>query len=257
MKIKDYAKSPHFPIPAGTSKGEDKWVNPGTYIEELPVVMKEVAPLPGEEALYGWIRSVWETAAKNPELKKALTESFAAAHEELVKPLFQFQYDGHLTGNGWTSVANAAAFGTDYLNRTAVSISSMYQNSAAETQYQLRELDSQGKPLDGHNQYALTFPKGQVPPVKGFWSLTLYNIEKFFFANPLNRFSLGTKNKTRKYAPDGSLTLYIGAKSPGAETESNWLPAPAGPFSLVLRMYWPDASVLAGKWIPPALKIAH
>ena len=71
---------------------------------------------------------------------------------------------------------------------------------------------------------------------------------KFFHPNPLNRFSLGTKNKTLKYTPDGSLTLYLGAKSPGPENEANWLPAPAGPFSLILRLYWPEASVLDGKW---------
>ena len=162
--------------------------------------MKEVPPLPGEEALYRWIASVWEAAAKNPDTKKALIESFVAADKELVEPLFQFQYNGRAIGNGWTVPANAAEWGTDYLNRTAISKSSMYQNTSAETQYNLREFDSEGKPLDGNNQYTVTFAKGQVPPVKGFWSLTLYNDEKFFFPNALNRFSLGTKNKTLKYA---------------------------------------------------------
>ena len=231
-------------------------MNPATYYEELPVVMKEVPPLPGEEALYRWIKSVWDAADKNPDTKKALVESFAAADKELVRPLFQFQYNGRSVGNGWTVPANASAWGTDYLNRTAISKSSMYQNTSAETQYNLRELDSDGKPLDGNNSYTVTFAKGQVPPVKGFWSLTLYNEEKFFFPNPLNRFSLGTKNKTLKYAADGSLTLYMGAKSPGQENEANWLPAPAGPFSLILRLYWPEASVLGGEWRPPALKKA-
>ena len=227
---------------------------PETYYEELPVVMKEVPPLPGEEALYGWIASVWDAAEKNPDTKKALVESFAAADKELVGPLFQFQYNGRSVGNGWTVPVNASAWGTDYLNRTAISKSSMYQNTAAETQYNLRELDSEGKPLDGNNQYTVTFAKGQVPPVKGFWSLTLYNDQKFFFPNALNRFSLGTKNKTLKYAADGSLTLYLGAKSPGEENEANWIPAPAGDFSLILRLYWPDASVLDGSWRPPQIK---
>ena len=220
MKTKDYSKSPDIPVPVSSPhppKGESKWVNPETYYEELPVVMKEVPPLPGEEALYGWIASVWDAAASNPETKKALVESFVAADEELVKPLFQFQYVGRPIGNGWTAAANAAEFGTDYLNRTAVSKAIMYENTAAETQYQLRQFDSEGRSLDGNNQYTVTFAKGQVPPVRGFWSLTLYNDEKFFFPNALNRFSLGTKNKTLKYAADGSLTLYLGSKSPGKE----------------------------------------
>ncbi len=260
MKTKDYSKSPHFPAPKpppNAPKDESRWVNPATYYEQLPVVMKEVPPLPGEEALYKWIASVWEAAEKNPETKNALVESFAAADKELVGPLFQFQYNGRSVGNGWTVPANASAWGTDYLNRTAVSISSMYQNTSAETQYNLRQLDTEGKPLDGNNSYTVTFAKGQVPPVQGFWSLTMYNEHKFFFPNPLNRFSLGTKNKTLKYGTDGSLTLYLGAKSPGKENEANWLPAPAGPFSLIMRLYWPDASVLDGKWLPPEVKKAQ
>jgi len=254
MKTTDWSKLPHFPVPvpkANEPKGESKWVNPNTYYEELPVVMKEVPPLPGEEALYGWIKSVWEAAAQDPKTKQALVDSFAAANTELVNPLFQFQYDGRNVGHGWTSVANAAKWGTDYLNRTAVSKSSMYQNSPEETQYQLREFDSQGAHLNGSNQYTITFAKGQVPPVKGFWSLTLYNDQKFFFANPLNHFSLGTKNKSLQYGPDGSLTLYLGAKSPGKDKETNWLPAPNGNFSLILRNYWPDKSVIDGTWLPP------
>ena len=194
------------------------------------------------------------TPPKKIHTKKALVKSFAAADKDLIGPLFQFQYNGRSVGNGWTVPVNASAWGTDYLNRTAVSKSSMYQNTAAETQYNLRELDSEGKLLDGNNQYSVTFAKGGVPPVKGFWSLTLYNDQKFFFPNALNRFSLGTKNKTLKYAPDGSLTLYLGAKSPGQEHEANWIPAPAGDFSLILRLYWPDASVLDGSWRPPQIQ---
>jgi hypothetical protein len=257
MKTKDYSKSPHFPVPPppfNAPKGETGWVKPETYYDQLPVVMKEVPPLPGEEALYEWIASVWTAAAKNPETKKALIQSFIAADEELVKPLFNFTYNGRPVGNGWNVPANASAWGTDYLNRTAISKSSMYQNTSAETQYNLREVDSGGKPLDGNNQYTVTFPKGQVPPVKGFWSLTLYNDVKFFHPNALNRFSLGTKNKTLKYAGDGSLTLYLGSKSPGTVNEANWLPAPPANFSLILRLYWPDEAVLKGAWVPPDIK---
>ena len=95
-----------------------------------------------------------------------------------------------------------------------------------ETKYIYTDDDSQGKQLNGQNTYSVTFAKGQVPPVKGFWSLTLYNDVHFFNPNPLKRYSLGTKNKNLKYNADGSLTLYAGAKSPGKDKESNWLPAP-------------------------------
>ena len=83
----------------------------------------------------------------------------------------------------------------------------MYDNRRDETKYIYTDDDSQGKQLNGQNTYEITFAKDQVPPVRGFWSLTLYDQYHFFHPNPLNRYSLGTKNKTLKYDSDGSLTL--------------------------------------------------
>ena len=125
-----------------------------------------------------------------------------------------------------------------------------------ETKYIYRDDDSQGQQLNGHNLYTVTFAKGQLPPVKGFWSLTLYNDLHLFNPNPLKRYSLGTKNKTLKSNADGSLTLYAGAKSPGKDKESNWLPAPAGTFSLYIRCYWAEQPVLDGTWMPPQVEKA-
>jgi hypothetical protein len=89
--------------------------------------------------------------------------------------------------------------------------------------------------------------------VKGFWSLTLYDKEHFFYPDPLNRYSLGTKNKSLNDA-DGSLTLYAGAKFPGKDKETNWLPAPSGAFSLYLRAYWPEGAILNAQWQPPVIR---
>ena len=149
---------------------------------------------------------------------------------------------------------NNAKWGTDYLNRTGTARSNMFDNKPEETKYIYRDYDSQGKQLDGRNSYTVTFPKGQTPPVKGFWSLTLYNEYHLFTLNPLGRYSLGTKNKNLQYNTDGSLTLYAGAKSPGKDKESNWLPAPEGTFSLYIRCYWAEQPVLDGTWKPPQVE---
>jgi hypothetical protein len=149
---------------------------------------------------------------------------------------------------------NNAQWGTDYLNRTATAKSNMYDNKPNETKYIYRDFDSQGEQLHGKNLYAVTFPKGQLPPVKGFWSLTLYNEHHLFHPNPLNRYSLGTKSKSLQYNPDGSLTLYFGAKSPGQDKEANWVPAPNGTFSLYIRCYWSDKAILNGSWMPPQVE---
>jgi hypothetical protein len=116
--------------------------------------------------------------------------------------------------------------------------SNMFDNAPEETQYFYTDDDSGGAALVGKNKYKITFPAGALPPVNGFWSLTLYNEHHFFNPNPLSRYSLGTKNKNMKLNDDGSLTLYASAQSPGADRETNWLPAPDGPFSLYVRAYW-------------------
>jgi hypothetical protein len=254
MKITDWSKLPHFPAPASKAKGETEWVNPETFFDQLPAVMKSVPPLPGEEALYKWISSVLDAADKNPEIKKTLTETAVASERELIDPFFQWRYNGRPAGNGWNSPMNNAKWGTDYLNRTGTAKSNMYDNRPEETKYIYTDNDAQGKSLNGQSSYSITFPPGQTPPVKGFWSLTLYNGVHLFNPNPLKRYSLGTKNKNLKYNVDGSLTLYAGVKSPGKDKESNWLPAPNGTFSLYIRAYWADQAVLDGAWQPPQVE---
>jgi hypothetical protein len=254
MKIKDWSKLPHIPAPKSSGKGETKWVNPETFFDELPTVMRSVPPLPGEESLYKWIGSVLDAATKDPEIKNTLKETAIAAERELISPFFEWRYNGRSAGNGWNSPVNNAEWGTDYLNRTATAKSNMFDNRPDETKYIYRDNDSQGRQLNGHNSYAITFAKGQTPPVQGFWSLTLYNDLHLFNPNPLRRYSLGTKNKDLKYNADGSMTLYAGVKSSGKDKESNWLPAPDGTFSLYIRAYWADKAILDGTWLPPQVE---
>ncbi|WP_240476826.1 DUF1214 domain-containing protein [Geminicoccus roseus] len=129
----------------------------------------------------------------------------------------------------------------------------MFSNVPEETLYYGADFDSTGQRLDGAHAYSVTFAPGQTPPVQGFWSLTLYNQEHFFAPNELNRFSLGTKNKTLQSNPDGSLTIHVQQASPGADKESNWLPAPEGPFSLYIRAYQPGEAAVTGAWVPPPI----
>ena len=252
MKTKDWSKVPHFPVPKSSSKGETKWVNPQTFFDELPAVMKQVPPLPGEESLYTWIGSVLEEAAKDPKVMQTLKETAVAAERGMIDPLFLWRNNGRPAGNGWNSPVNGAQWGTDYLNRTGSAKTNIYDNRPEETKYIYTDNDRAGTQLNGQSSYAITFAK--VPPVKGFWSLTLYNSLHMFHPNALQRYSLGTKNKALKYNADGSLTLYAGATSPGKDKESNWLPAPNGTFSLYIRAYWADQAVLDGTWQPPVVE---
>src|SRR5262249_12251933 len=177
-------------------------------------------------------------------------------NEELIEPLFQFRNYGLPLPGNWTTQNNGAAFGTDYYTRAAVAKSNILVNRQNETKYFYQDLDGDGNRLNGKNSYSVTFAKGKLPPVKVFWSLTLYNEHHFFSPNELKRYSLGTKNKGLAFDADGSLTLYVQAKSPGKDKESNWLPAPDGHFSLYIRSYWPEAAITEGKWTPPPVKRA-
>jgi hypothetical protein len=257
MKTKDWHKTPNFPAPT-SGNGETKWVEPEKFFDQLPVVMNEIPPLPGEESLYAQIRAVLNAAAKDPKTKDILTQTAIDAEENLIKPLFEFHNNGQPVGNGWTSPPNGAAWGVDYLSRAASARSNMYDNAPNTTRYIYTDFDSNTQRLNGAHRYTVTFKKNETPPVEGFWSLTLYNSRHLFSANPLNRYSLGTKNtKTLKLNEDGSLTLYVQSDSPGADKESNWLPSPKdADFSLYIRTYWPKQQVLDRTWIPPQVQKA-
>ncbi len=250
-KVKDWKKVPSFP---STSSGgtETRWVDPETFFDELAGVLKEVPPMAGEEALYASMQSLLDAAAQNPAIKRQLKELAVETEKSLMGPLFEFRNQAVPVGGGWTSPPNGAQWGFDYLTRAAVARSNMYVNAPKETRYFYLDLDGAGGRLNGAHRYTVTYAKDRLPPVNGFWSLTLYNQHHFFEPNSLNRFSLGTKNKTLKYNADGSLTLYVQAESPGADKESNWLPSPKGEFSLYQRAYWAKEEVLQGRWTPPA-----
>ena len=111
MKTKDWSKLPHFPAPKATAKARHKWVNPETFFDELPAVMKQVPPMPGEEALYNWIGSVLEAAAKDPQIKQTLKETAVVAERELIDPFFQWRNNGRPAGNGWNSPVNRCGVG--------------------------------------------------------------------------------------------------------------------------------------------------
>ncbi|MFO0844557.1 MAG: DUF1254 domain-containing protein [Gemmataceae bacterium] len=250
-KVTDWSKGKEYPGPKGDA--EVRWVVPEKFVDVLPAVLDEVPPLKGEEALHAQLCSVLAAVAKDEKLKKAFTEAAAEAEKDLITPLFQFRHYGIPLKHNWTTITNGAAWGTDYFTRLAVAKSNIFVNVAKETRYFYQDLDSAGDRLSGAAAYTVTFPKGQLPPVDGFWSLTLYNEHHFFAPNDLKRYSLGTKNKSLKTNDGGSLTLYVQTTSPGKDKESNWLPAPKGEFSLYVRAYWPKAEIAEGKLTPPAV----
>jgi hypothetical protein len=254
MKKIDWANVKKVPA-ASAGEAETKWVFPEKFFDQLPDVLADAPPLPGEESRYAQMRALLEAIRQNPALKAPLIKAVAEVDEQVVRPLFEFRNWGQQLPHHWSTISNEAAFGADYFTRTAAAKSNILVNSPNETKYFYQDLDESGARLNGANRYTVTFAKDQTPPVNGFWSLTLYNEHHFFAPNEIKRYSTGTKNKALKYNPDGSLTIHVQAEAPAQR--DNWLPAPkGGDFTLYVRTYWPKAAVIDGSWSPPPVQHA-
>jgi hypothetical protein len=162
--------------------------------------------------------------------------------------------------NGWAVFTKTGLYGTDYIQRAFVTAIGLGANRPQDAIYPTSQKDANGKEYDGAgNKYAMHFDKGQFPPANGFWSLTMYDASYFFVPNPINRYTVSSRNKFVTNA-DGSVDLYLQADSPGKAKEANWLPAPKAKFIPMLRLYWPKEtppSVIDGSWNPPPVRAAQ
>ncbi|MGF6755999.1 DUF1214 domain-containing protein [Paraburkholderia sp. GAS42] len=269
MKKTDWSALPSLPavVPAtplatvsstvtfAMSQGEDeiRWVMPEHFLDQLPLVLDRVPPLPGEDAFYTQARALLHATQRDATLKAAAQDEAVQTETDVIAPAIRFSAYGTKLAGNWTTLENGAAFGTDYYTRMAAAKSNIFVTRANEARYFYLDDDASGVPLNGANAYAMTFPAGRTPPVKGFWSLTLYDARHFLSPNIEKRYSLGTRNRALHYNEDGSLTLYIQSTPPTEDRQPNWLPAPEGkPFSLSLRAWWPPADVTTdGTWTPP------
>jgi hypothetical protein len=190
----------------------------------------------------------------DPVVAKGLEESVAAAQakiaDEAKKPYGR-------TVNGWQVLPdNTAKFGTDYNWRAVVALIGLGANLPQDVVSPHATVDAQGQPLTGADRYVIRFPKGQLPPVNAFWSISMYNARQAFVQNPIERYAIGDWD-TLQFNDDGSLAIYIQSESPGKDKESNWLPAPKDSFNILIRLYWPKKQILDGTWKMPPVERVH
>ena len=228
------------------------------FFNVLNFVLKFCPTVPSEKELMERFAKVGIGAGKtfdptklSPEMKKAFEEGIGDAWKEFAGGV-QLLNEGKITSGD--------VFGTrefmknNYLYRWLATIG-IWGNSKQEAMYPIYFTDASGQKLNGANRYTLHFSKGKLPPAHAFWSLTMYQLpESLLVANPIDRYLINSPMlPDMKMDTDGGLTLYIQHESPGKDMESNWLPAPKGPFSSYLRIYWPKAEATEGKWTPPVL----
>ncbi len=234
------------------------------FFDLLDFTLRFAPTMPSEKDVRARFASIgltgdgtFDSTKLSPELQKAFGDGMADAWTEFST----FKKDEIDTGQ----VKAGDLFGTkdelkgNYLYRMAGAVIGIYANSTAEAMYPVLTVDADGQPLTGANNYTLTFPAGQLPPVNAFWSVTMYKLpESLLVENSINRYVINSPmlpNLVKN--PDGSLTIYVQNTSPGAEKEPNWLPAPAGPFQMFMRLYWPKPEALEGSWTPPkAVKVS-
>jgi len=258
---------------AGVPKPDPRVGEDLAWWERFRVALAAFPPPAGDKAFVALAERFGATAAESPyvdpdpglaEVLVAGQEAGQARIEELAKG------SGDAPG-GWTIAVHLFDYNLDrlgpgtidspewkipdltkaYATRAAAARLGLWGNHGYEAAYALIHQDSGGDTLNGAHTYEVTF--NPAPPADAFWSCTMYDTPDYHLvANPIDRYSIGDRTPGLAYGDDGSVTIYLQTKAPAGDKHANWLPAPAGDFRPVLRMYQAGPSVLDGTYpLPP------
>jgi hypothetical protein len=245
------------PPPAAPAVSWPKWTDGDetreAYWSYVAFLLPFITPRPDDAPMYEKLAAIglkrgaaWQPDKLAPAVRTALQQGSEDARAEMKRRS--------------EAGVDAAKFfgprehvGTNYMDRAMGVYMGIFGNVPQVSVYLSMPADAAGAPLDGAKSgYTLTFAKGQLPPVKYFWSITMYSIpQRFLVENPIKRYSIGSSSPGLKTSADGSLVIYVSVKSPGKDKESNWLPAPSGPFWTVLRNYGPAKEIVDGSYKQP------
>ncbi|HET7318640.1 MAG TPA: DUF1254 domain-containing protein [Nitrospirota bacterium] len=220
--------------------------------EDAPMVAKlaKIGIVPGQD---------FDASKLDPAVAKGIADAPKPGQEKISAYLKESVVTGDSkVEHGWLYFAHVGIYGTGYRNRAMITWYGLGANRLQDAVYPLSEGPELIKKYSGANKYVVHVNKGEMPPANAFWSITMYDKDYFFVPNPINRYTVSSRNKFKTNA-DGSVDLYIQHDSPGKGKEENWLPAPANEFVLLMRLYWPSEkppSILDGTWKPPEVKEA-
>lgn len=222
-------------------------------LQFCPIVPSEVEMRERFATLGIGVGQSFNAGALAPDIRQAVQDGMADAWAALVGVRKDIDTGKVSTGDffGTRKYLNG-----NYLFRMAGAALGIYGNYREEALYPAYAVDADGQPLDGSQApYALRFAPGQLPPVNAFWSVTMYTLpQSLLYANAIDRYLINSPMLPDLVKDaDGGLTLFIQHDPPGADKAGNWLPSPAGPFQLAMRLYWPKSQALDGTWIAPPL----
>src|SRR6266550_4482788 len=267
--LSQYLKQPAPPAaPAVNFPKINKELVKTGFFDYLAFALQFAPAEPQEKEIRGKLARLGIEAGKKfafKDLSPKQQAQVVAGMKEGEAKIVQYLESGQKNINGWkvgSLFGDSAFYNGDCLKRAAAAKAGIYGNDAAEAMYPMTKTLANGEPLDASkHDYTLTFAKDQFPPVNAFWSVTMYDGKsQLLIKNPINRYLINSPMlPNMKKNQDGSLTLYIQKDSPGADKESNWLPAPNDTIYLVMRLYWPKTerpSILPageGTWKPPGI----
>lgn len=252
-EVGDWRKSEQTPVPP---LYEMRAMGAEEFFGRLAALLEDNPPAEGDEAaIAGLLRLGVQAGQPVPHWSWLQTRALELGMTVARRRMLDAAESRQGLREGWTQPPRAVGrYGTDYGLRAVVAMAGLGANLPEDAVYPTGRTDSSGERLDGARRYRLHFDKGELPPVKAFWSVTTYDSDGYLVANPLNRFALGDRDALALNA-DGSLDLYLQADPPAQEWRSNWLPTPKrGPFSVTARLYWPAPEILDGNWHMPGIE---
>lgn len=262
---------PPRPAKPATPQGTDfiATLNQETTIDPPPsgqdCVLKALAPAgverpdtsPGAVIAADTLNSVGNPPGSDADTpqNRAVAAGTSAAVRLIAGAADRYRATTSAGNRGWSMMVDSwiGDFGRQYLGRAVIATDLLGANRPRIATYPTSYSDGRGRALNGKHRYTITFPKGHLPPVRAFWSLTMYRRDNFLYDNEMDRYAVGDRDRGLRRNADGSLTIFVQHTKPrGAKARANWLPAPAGSFHLILRLYLPKRSALDGTYrMPP------
>jgi hypothetical protein len=261
VPLRDFGKSIPKPDPVGpraapaprlTARRSVAAMNAASFFADLAKLMSVNEPHPRDHALVRQFAAIGLTPGGDFDLEKLDAPVRRGLERAVASARALIESRIGATGpmrNGWRFY-DIGHWKDDYLRRAAFAWLALAGNDPEESIYVEAFADSDGRPLSGAYEYRLHFDPGRTPPANAFWSLTMYDADRYLVENPIHRYAIRDRTPGLRYNSDGSLDIYISRTAPSGH-ESNWLPAPAGELSLALRLYLPKPEALDGSWQPP------
>lgn len=253
----DYHPPAEVPVEPGVDLGtppvtQVSQMDTSVFFTRLAELMVPNPPAEADAPVMATFEAIGLAPGSYDPPAEIVTQIDAGARHGLEMLLASAKQPISLTPEGWQQLRGLGNYGTSYGMRALIALVGLGANLDSDALYPHATVDGEGRPLTGTHDYRIRFAAGETPPADAFWSLTMYDKQQFFIANPIDRYAIGDRDPLA-VNDDGSVDIWIQHESPGDSRESNWLPAPPGPFNIFLRVYRPNDRMLSGDWRPPAI----